>query len=125
MNDVEKMIHAASIARVCHEANREYCSTLGDDSQVEWHLAPVWQKNSAIQGVLYFFENPLANPIDMHKNWMREKEREGWIYGPVKDPEKREHPCMVEYHELPEEQRAKDRLFIGIVRALMPKELRV
>lgn len=35
------------IAACCHEANRAYCRGLGDDSQVSWFDAPVWQKKSA------------------------------------------------------------------------------
>jgi hypothetical protein len=121
----ELAYQAVKIARVCHEANKEYCETIGDHSQPAWEDAPDWQKESAAQGVLFFFDNPLSNPIDMHNNWLEQKRADGWVYGPVKDPVKKEHPCMVEYHELPEEQRRKDDLFIGIVRALMPKELRV
>jgi hypothetical protein len=103
---------------VCHEANRAYCYALGDTSQEEWASAPEWQRESAINGVQFHLDNPLANPIDSHWNWMREKIADGWIYGPVKDAEKKEHPCLVNYHELPLEQRRKDALFIGIVRAL-------
>jgi hypothetical protein len=34
----------------------------------------------------------------------------------VKDPEKKQHPCMVPYADLPAAQRAKDALFLGTVR---------
>jgi hypothetical protein len=37
------------VARVCHEANRAYCQTLGDNSQPAWDDAPEWQKDSARQ----------------------------------------------------------------------------
>lgn len=33
------------IAKVCHEANKAYCETLGDYSQPEWEAAPAWQKD--------------------------------------------------------------------------------
>jgi hypothetical protein len=46
---------------------------------------------------------------------MQEKKAAGWIYGPVKDPEKKEHPCIVPYDQLPIEQRTKDYLFKAIV----------
>ena len=29
------------------------------------------------------------------------EEADGWKYGPVKDPEKKEHPCFVPYDDLP------------------------
>lgn len=33
-------------------------------------------------------------------------------------PEKKQHPCMVPYAELPPEQKAKDSIFVGVVRAM-------
>lgn len=109
---------AEQIAQVAHDANASYCRTIDDKSQSRWEDAPDWQRTSAINGVQFHLDNPLTNPIDSHDNWMREKLADGWKYGPVKDPDKKEHPCIKPYHELPEEQRLKDRLFIGIVRAL-------
>jgi len=44
-----------TIAVVCHEANRAYCSRIGDDSQPPWCDAPEWQKMSAITGVTFVF----------------------------------------------------------------------
>ena len=49
---------------------------------------------------------------------MAEKEREGGKYGPVKDVEKREHPCFVAYDDLPQEHRVKDYLFTATVAAV-------
>jgi hypothetical protein len=106
------------IARVAHEANRAYCAALGDDSQPAWEDAPEWQRTSAVNGVRYHLENPNAQPWDSHENWYAEKVADGWTYGPVKNPDKKEHPCMVPYNELPFEQRLKDQLFISVVRGL-------
>lgn len=108
------------IAHVCHEANRAYCRTLGDDSQPAWVDAPEWQRTSAIKGVLLPLMNRDAKPSDSHESWLAEKREAGWKYGPVKDPEKKEHPCFVPYEDLPPEQRAKDALFLAVVRALLP-----
>lgn len=106
------------IARVCHEANRAYCLSLGDESQLPWNEAPQWQRDAAINGVQFHIDNPGATPAGSHFNWMTEKFEAGWVYGPVKDEEKKEHPCLVSYSELPEEQRVKDSLFLSIVKAL-------
>jgi len=102
------------IARICHEVNRAYCQSIGDDSQPKWNDAPDWQRESAINGVLFHLENDVT-PEQSHENWMREKVAAGWTYGPVKDPEKKQHPCMVPYHDLPLEQRTKDYLFRAVV----------
>lgn len=111
-------ISAEAIAKVCHEVNRAYCAALGDNSQPSWDDAPDWQRNSAINGVKFHHENPDAGPSHSHDSWLAEKKADGWKYGPVKDPVKKEHPCYVPYDELPAEQKAKDYIFGAIVKAM-------
>jgi hypothetical protein len=113
-----KPVNVVAIAQVCHEANRAYCIVNGDTSQPLWHDAPEWQQESAIKGVQYRLDNPESKPEDSHNSWLKEKEETGWKYGPIKDVEKKEHPCFVPYSELPEFQQNKDHLFIAIVDAL-------
>jgi len=113
MTNEEKI---AICAEAGHEVNRLYCQSLGDLSQPLWADAPSWQKESAIKGVAGAIEG--ASPEDSHKSWLVEKEATGWKYGPVKDPEKKEHPCMVPYADLPEDQQLKDFLYLTTVRAM-------
>ncbi len=108
-----QMIEQCAIA--AHEVNRAYCAALGDDSQVAWEDAPEWQKDSARNGVRGAL-NPDQKPEDSHEGWMSQKAAEGWVYGEVKDPEAKTHPCMVPYDQLPEGQRAKDSIFLSVVR---------
>lgn len=105
------------IARVVHEANRAYCVTQGDESQLPWDEAPEWQVKSAIKGVKLHFENEGVTPEQSHESWLKEKEADGWKYGPVKDVDKKEHPCFVAYADLPVGQKVKDYIFTGIVQA--------
>ena len=49
---------------------------------------------------------------------MESKLADGWVYGEVKDPVKKEHPCLVAFEELPVEQQAKDYIFKAVVDAL-------
>lgn len=111
------------VARIVHEANRAYCTTLGDTSQPAWDEAPEWQRMSAINGV-YFALEYKRTPQELHENWMREKTIEGWKYGVKKDAFEKTHPCMVPYDQLPEPQQRKDKLFLAIVdtfRQVTPK----
>lgn len=109
------MITIKTIAQVAHEANRSYCRTIGDYSQLPWNDAPEWQKESAMKGVGFVLSNPDSTPEDSHNSWLKEKRENGWKYGEVKDPEAKTHPCFVEYDQLPPEQRAKDYLFRNVV----------
>jgi len=104
-------------AKICHEANRALCAALGDNSQQAWEDAPEWQKASARHGVEFHVMND-APPSASHENWMAEKAAAGWKYGPVKDVEKKEHPCFLPYDQLHAEQKYKDYLFRGIIHAL-------
>lgn len=109
-----------NIARVAHEVNRAYCTSIGDTSQPAWADAPQWQKDSAVAGVKAHLQNPGLTPQQSHELWLEHKRAEGWVYGPVKDVEKKEHPCFMPYDGLPQEQRTKDYLFKAVVAALNP-----
>jgi len=112
-------VPVAAIARICHEANRAYCHTLGDNSQVSWDEAPANIQQSAVNGVSFIINNPAAPPSAAHESWLAFKTADGWVHGTVKDSEKKTHPCMMPYEELPVEQRRKDILFGAIVRAML------
>lgn len=103
-------------ARAAHEANRAYCETFGDHSQPSWEDAPEWQRLSAMNGVAGVLAG--NTPEQSHHSWMKEKIDTGWTYGATKDPEKKTHPCMVPYEDLPPQQQKKDKLFITVVRAM-------
>ena len=106
------------IAKVCHDVNKAYCEALGDNSQQDWNCAPEWQKETYINGVMLHLHNPEASTSAAHESWLAEKEKDGWKYGEVKDPEKKEPPCMVPFDKLPKEQQAKDFIFRQIVHSL-------
>lgn len=106
------------IAKVCHETNRAYCEVIGDYSQKSWENAEQWQRDSAIKGVEYKINNPRVSPKDQHNAWWNDKIQNGWKYGPVKDANKKEHPCCVPYEDLSHEQKIKDYLFVAIVNTL-------
>ena len=107
-----------SIARVCHQANKAWCEECNDFTQKSWEEAEQWQQDSAINGVKFRLENPDAPASAMHDNWSKEKLADGWVYGETKDIEKKTHPCLVPFEELPKFQQKKDKLFSAIVDAL-------
>lgn len=111
------MLRVEAIAKVAHEVNRAYCAGLGDSSQPSWEQAPQWQKDSAMNGVRAHQSGTLT-PEQSHESWLAEKVAAGWVYGTVKNPDTKEHPCCVPYAELPVEQRIKDYLFKAVVEAL-------
>jgi len=109
------------IARVAHEANRAYCATIGDTTHAPWEHAPEWQKRSALGGVKLHLDSlaqgQTVPPQDAHAAWMMDRKAQGWLFGPVKDPEKKTHPLLRPYNQLPVEEQLKDYLFGAVVSA--------
>jgi ryanodine receptor 2 len=57
---------------------------------------------------------------NIHENWAKRRLDEGWIYGDQRNDQKKQHPCLVPYPQLPEEEKAYDRLIAEeTVRAIM------
>jgi len=108
------------IARVAHEVNRAYCEALGDKSQLTWEEAPQWQRDSALLGVKLHTDNPNASASASHESWMAQKLADGWTYGSIKNPDIKQHPCIVPFDALSIAQQAKDYIFRGVVHALKP-----
>ncbi|XP_060047921.1 ryanodine receptor 2 isoform X1 [Erinaceus europaeus] len=42
---------------------------------------------------------------NIHELWVMNKIELGWQYGPIRDDNKRQHPCLVEFSKLPEQER--------------------
>jgi hypothetical protein len=103
-------------AMAAHEANRTYCKALGDLSQLPWDEIDDKLRESILDGVDGVFAG--NGPRASHDSWLAQKRRDGWIFGYAKDSGSKTHPCMVEYDELPPEQRAKDTLFVAVVYAM-------
>jgi len=106
------------IAIMCHQANKEWCLLNGDDTQKDWIEAEEWQRESAIKGVEFRLANPHALCDAQHNAWMKDKINFGWVYGEIKDAERKTHPCILPFEQLPEFQQKKDKLFQAIVDAL-------
>jgi len=114
MNDNSEVIEAC--ARAAHEANRAYCLALGDESQPAWDDAPDWQRSSCRLGASGAIEG--NSPEQSHESWLAHKRADGWTYGPTKNAQAKVHPCLLSYAELPIAQRAKDSIFVTVVRVV-------
>jgi hypothetical protein len=95
---------------------------IDDDPARYQHLSRKLARHEVVVAVV---QNPDAEgvwagntPRQSHEGWLAEKVATGWKYGPVKNPEAKEHPCMVAYEELPTSQRVKDHIFVSVVRAV-------
>lgn len=106
------------LARITHAANRELRVQIGEEAGPTWDDADDHTRSSVIAGVNGVLDGDIVSPMRSHKEWLRYKAAQGWKKGPVKNVEKKTHPNMVTYDKLPEEQRAKDWVFFGIISVL-------
>ena len=44
-----------------------------------------------------------------HEVWSLGRIKDGWTYGEKRDDEKKHHPCLIPYDELPESEKEYDR----------------
>ena len=51
---------------------------------------------------------------ELHEDWVIAYQKMGWVYGELRDTEKRTHPDMVPYADLGQLERDKDDVFIAL-----------
>lgn len=109
------------IARVMHEAIRAFQTGIGQTAAPPWGNAPKWMQKASRDGVQFRLKNPNAGPSAQHDQWMQSKIDDGWKYGKEKDGIKKTHPLLVDYEQLPLEERQKDALVAAIIDSLTCK----
>lgn len=99
------------IASHVHETNRQFCIKHNHFVDAKWNDLSEERRESTRNAVRNQLDNPAPSPEVSHQRWMEQRTAEGWVYGEVKDPEAKTHPCLVPYDKLPAEQQEKDGLF--------------
>jgi len=46
---------------------------------------------------------------NVHEIWAQERINQGWTYGEKRDDVLKQHPCLIAYEDLPEEEKVYDR----------------
>lgn len=119
----EVLVEAA--AHAAYEANRAYCSAIGELAQLSWSdagewrpwaSAPEWQRASTKNSVLGVIGGETLE--QSHERWLAEKTADGWRRGPIKDSRAKEDPRVVPYADLPPEQQRKIKVFVAVVQAM-------
>lgn len=68
---------------------------------------PIDTSDIRLSGDLSVLVEQMAKNV--HEVWAETRMRQGWTYGEQRDDEKKHHPCLVAYEELPEEEKVYDR----------------
>ncbi len=107
-----------AISRAVHEAVRAWSAAHGQLDIPAWDEAPDWMRASTEESVRFVQAHPQAGAGAQHEQWMAQRQADGWTYGATRDDEKKHHPMLVPFDELPEFERKKDALVCAIILAL-------
>lgn len=116
--DQPGLLSSAVVAEIVHNALAAYDAALQTASPPRWADAPKWMKQSALEAVERFRRDASDGPEREHQSWMAAKIADGWKYGPGKDAKRKTHPMLLDYAQLPESVRTRDRLLVAIVQTL-------
>lgn len=75
-----------------------------------------WAFRSQMVQHVAFMMSPdrFTDPGIAHDSWWDAYEKLGWMYGPVRDPDKKTHPDMIPFSELGWQERIKDAVYIAL-----------
>ena len=65
---------------------------------------------------------PLIEKLAAHNHdlWAAQRIQDGWKFGPRRNDERKEHPCLVPYAELPNAEKEYDRIAaLGALKAIV------
>lgn len=115
---MKKHLSDEQTAAVAYAANTALREILGEELHRDYRLANEPEDHQAM--VAHGVKNARSGvtPEQSHRNWCKDMQTRGWTWGPVEDPILKTHPNLVDYPDLPDEQKIKDRLFLLIVAAL-------
>lgn len=100
----------AFIAEVRHIGWVAYQIAAGQDYNEEINED---QLKSLMDGIDYLEQyerehGRFPTPEENHNNWMQMKVSQGWVYGEIKDFDKKTHPDLVPFDELLDIEKRKD-----------------
>ncbi|XP_053366812.1 ryanodine receptor 2 [Clarias gariepinus] len=87
-----------------HGVTRDLLGPTLSLSQAAFTPTPVDTSQIVLPPHLERIREKLAENI--HELWVMNKIELGWTYGVVRDDNKRQHPCLVEFSKLPEQERS-------------------
>lgn len=84
-----------------------YLVTINSKDMKTYNPQPIDLSNVELPEELNELREALAE--NAHDVWAVERMAQGWTYGPKRDDDKKETPCMVPYSQLPESEKKFDR----------------
>ncbi len=104
------------ISRLTHEADRAIRSSMGQEilgwDRLEATLKLGWRSKVAA------FKGPDGiTPMMRHESWVSDMTAAGWTLDAVTDGDKKTHPAICPYGDLPDQVHLLDGVFIALINA--------
>ena len=77
------------------------------DEQSAYQPAPMDTAHVTLSSEVLELTEKLAEHA--HDIWAQQRLSDGWTYGPERDDNKKHHPCLVPYADLPDSEKQYDR----------------
>jgi len=87
--------------------SKNYMVTAGVRGKKEYLPKPIDLSDVELPNDLIELREAIAE--NAHDVWAVERQAQGWVYGEERNDDKKTHPCMVYYSELPESEKRFDR----------------
>ncbi len=63
---------------------------------------------------------------NVHEVWARKRMKDGWVWGAERNDAAKTHPCLVPYADLPDSEKAYDRVMVEeVIRAALALGYRI
>jgi RyR domain-containing protein len=81
-----------------------------DNQRIRYQPRPIDTSGMVVPDHLRELSETLAE--NAHEVWSAQRMRDGWQYGPSRNDDAKEHPCLVPYDRLPESEKIYDRSMV-------------
>ncbi len=105
-----------SIAKIVWEADRGFIEMNSLIEVPHWEDAEEWQREKTCNDVAFLLEYNEATDAALHNKWVEEMRENEWVYGKTFSKEKKTNPNLIDYVNLPIEEKIRYNLLWTIVR---------
>ena len=103
-----------------HAFNLGHQAVAGDDMPAQpWPYLPRSSREVTVAAVARIRHGGVTTARQHHEHWYRTMTGRGYTWGERKDHERKTHPAMLPWKQLPERYREKARMFVLITRGLL------
>jgi len=111
------------VAIACHDVGRTLATHTGRNELPFWGDLSESQRNLTLAWVKHRIAFPDSSVSEQHRLWCEATAKDGWTHGEAFSKEKKIHPLLVDFSNLPVEERYRF-LFFGQTVAVMVAVIR-